>query len=165
MANEHRRRPGCLGLAHDPRRLCMFRPKLTRFRPPSPSVIYETVEDETIIVNLDAGVYYALNPVGSAVWTGLAQGASVAELVESLADQYGARSVVDESLRAFVDELVAEDLIVADEDVEGKADAIDGWPNGTSFEAPTLSRYTDMQDLLLLDPVHDVGVGGWDEEG
>ena len=29
------------------------------------------------------------------------------------------------------------------------------------FVTPTLSRYTEMQDLLLLDPIHDVDDSGW----
>ena len=31
------------------------------------------------------------------------------------------------------------------------------------FEPPTLSKYKDMQDMLLLDPVHDVEEAGWPE--
>lgn len=31
----------------------------------------------------------------------------------------------------------------------------------TPFGPPAYDRYTDMEDLLLLDPVHDVGVTGW----
>ncbi|MBV9311597.1 MAG: PqqD family protein [Solirubrobacterales bacterium] len=143
---------------------------MNRFQPKSPPVIYETIDNETIIVNLEAGVYYALNLSGSAVWTGLAQGASVAELVQS-ASQRGAPSTVEESVNRFVEELVAEDLIVARESSNGSGgsdgtpDSIADWPQLTNFEAPTLNRYTDMQELLLLDPVHDVGVGGWVEEG
>ena len=29
------------------------------------------------------------------------------------------------------------------------------------FEAPSLEKYTDMQDLVLLDPVHEVDQTGW----
>jgi hypothetical protein len=29
------------------------------------------------------------------------------------------------------------------------------------FTPPALTKFTDMQDLLLLDPIHDVGSGGW----
>ena len=29
------------------------------------------------------------------------------------------------------------------------------------FEAPILQKYTDMQDLLLLDPIHEVDEAGW----
>ncbi len=30
-----------------------------------------------------------------------------------------------------------------------------------AFAPPRLQRYTDMQDLLLLDPIHDVDEVGW----
>jgi hypothetical protein len=30
-----------------------------------------------------------------------------------------------------------------------------------TFIAPVLAVYTDMQDLLLLDPIHDVDEIGW----
>ncbi len=30
-----------------------------------------------------------------------------------------------------------------------------------AFEAPVLESYSDMQDLLLLDPIHDVDDAGW----
>ena len=30
-----------------------------------------------------------------------------------------------------------------------------------AFDAPRLERYTDMQDLVLLDPVHQVDDTGW----
>ena len=29
------------------------------------------------------------------------------------------------------------------------------------FEAPRLTKYTDMRDLLVLDPIHDVDESGW----
>ena len=29
------------------------------------------------------------------------------------------------------------------------------------FEMPTLEKYTDMQDLVLIDPVHQVDEAGW----
>ena len=30
-----------------------------------------------------------------------------------------------------------------------------------SFNAPALQKYSDMQELLLLDPIHDVDEAGW----
>jgi hypothetical protein len=29
------------------------------------------------------------------------------------------------------------------------------------FVAPVLDKYTDMQELLLLDPIHEVDASGW----
>ena len=44
-------------------------------------------------------------------------------------------------------------------------------PNGSApadaarvFEAPRLEKYTDMQDLVLLDPVHEVDEQGWPQQ-
>ena len=33
-----------------------------------------------------------------------------------------------------------------------------------AFEAPVLEKYTDMQTLLLVDPVHEVDDRGWPHE-
>jgi hypothetical protein len=32
---------------------------------------------------------------------------------------------------------------------------------GAAFQPPTLRKYTDMQDLLLIDPIHEVDDLGW----
>jgi hypothetical protein len=138
---------------------------MSRFRPNTPPVVHETIEDETIIVNLDAGLYYALNRSGSRIWTELERGTSMEDLVASMARRSAtSASDVDRLIATFVEKLIAEGLVVADEDGEVPANASVEWPDGVGFEAPTLSRYTDMQELLLLDPVHDIGVGGWAQE-
>jgi hypothetical protein len=33
-----------------------------------------------------------------------------------------------------------------------------------AFQPPTLESYNDMQDLLLLDPIHDVDDMGWPQK-
>ncbi len=138
---------------------------MSRFRPNSPPVVHETVGDETIIVNLDAGVYYALNSSGSRLWIELERGVQVAELVDDVARQSGASAdEVEAAVRAFIDTLVAEDLVVEAENGDQPGAPSVTWPTGTGFTAPALERYTDMQELLLLDPIHDIGVGGWAEE-
>lgn len=138
---------------------------MSRFRPNSPPVVHETVGDETIIVNLDAGVYYALNSSASRLWTELERGVPVAELVEDAARQSGASAnEVEGAVQAFIDSLVAEELVVARENGDQQAAASASWPAGAGFETPALERFTDMQELLLLDPIHDIGVGGWAEE-
>ena len=47
--------------------------------------------------------------------------------------------------------------------VNAKTSTPDGPSDGlrAPFVAPELKRYADMQDLLLLDPVHDVDEKGW----
>jgi hypothetical protein len=137
---------------------------MRRFRPNSPPVLHETLDHEAILVDLERGTYYSLDAAGTSIWGAIDRGASVDEVIESIAEQAGAGvAAVENAVRAFVDELVAEQLVVT-RDGDGPAGAVRAeWPEGLGFEQPALSRYTDMQELLLLDPVHDVGVAGWPE--
>lgn len=139
-------------------------PETSAFRPNSPPVLHETLDHEAILVDLERGTYYSLDPVGTSIWGAIDRGASIEQVVESIAEQSGADvAEVEAVVGAFVDELVTEELLVArDEDAVAEAVRAE-WPDGVTFTKPTLSRYTDMQELLLLDPVHDVGVAGWPE--
>ena len=135
------------------------------FRANHPSVIHETIENEVIIVNLDSGSYYSLDEVGADLWFLLTSGLSVAEIAPRIKAQYeDEHGNIDDALHSFVAELWQEQLIVLDE-IGAGPEAIAPRPpgKGRAFAAPRLNKYTDMQDLLLLDPIHDVDETGWPE--
>ena len=69
---------------------------------------------------------------------------------------------------AFLTELLEEDLIVADQSADGQRFELQdkghnqGDPKGKpAFVEPTITGFNDMQELLLLDPIHDVDETGW----
>jgi len=136
-----------------------------RFRANSPSVIHETIENEVIIVNLDSGSYYSLDQFGAQLWNYLSSGLSVSEVRARLAQAYEAESsALDDALDSFVAELQTESLIVPLAQHAPRPDAGDDEPPlqaRRAFEPPHLNKYTDMQDLLLLDPIHEVDETGW----
>jgi hypothetical protein len=60
----------------------------------------------------------------------------------------------------FVTELIAEGLVVEASDRErGELPALD--VGDGRLDVPLIEKFTDMEDLLLLDPVHDVDARGW----
>lgn len=130
------------------------------FRSNSPPVIHETVEGETIIVNLETGSYYDLNHLGGAIFEALAAGMAAADLSDAIASAYeiepGAAARVVE---VFAAQLVEEQLILPSEN--GARSELDAPELPASFVEPGLKKYTDMQALLLLDPVHEVDEAGW----
>ncbi len=142
----------------------------SRFRVNSPSVVAETLDGEATIVNLDKGTYYALNAPGSLVWDELSRGASPAEAATALVGHYEIdASEAEDAVRELVGRLTADELIVPlPEGAEAPAPngAASNGANGSNgsrraWEAPELSTFTDMQELLLLDPVHEVDASGW----
>jgi coenzyme PQQ synthesis protein D (PqqD) len=139
-------------------------PPESRFRSNSPPVIQETIDGETIMVNLDTGSYYWLDPLASYVCGSLEDGASTEEVVDEVSRRFPAeRHVVEREVQALADRLVEEALLVSANGAERAERAPREFPALTAFEAPVFKTYTDMQELLLLDPVHDVGVEGWPE--
>jgi len=47
-------------------------------------------DDEMIILDLEQGLYFQLDEVGAAIWEGLVEGGSLAEIARSLSARYDA---------------------------------------------------------------------------
>ena len=144
-----------------------------RYRANEPSVIHQAIDGELVIIHLDHGLYYSLNSTGAKIWQALIAGESAPSVASGLARLHGARyEEVATAVDALVDRLQQEDLLVP---VPGEAPASAGdasalsaddtWVDESAdgFRAPVLQRYEDLQDLLLLDPIHAVDESGWPE--
>lgn len=142
-----------------------------RFRARDPAVVFEDFDDEVVAVDLDTGSYYSLGGSAGLIWRLLDRGLDVRQVTAEIVLRYG----VDEehvltAVTKFVDELLTERLIeprasdaaLAATRNPGDAALPDSRPWASAgFEPPELKRYTDMRDLLLLDPIHEVDEAGW----
>ena len=139
-----------------------------RFRVNTPTVTHETIDGEAVIINLDSGNYYSLVDVGSFIWGLIEKGASASEVQNVILQTYqGDATDVDRGVQELLAQLQQENLIVpADSELEKHSILLKVVPanNGhekPSFNPPSLHKYSDMQELLLLDPIHDVDDAGW----
>jgi hypothetical protein len=139
-----------------------------RFLVDSGRVVHETIDGETILIDLHSGTYYSLRGCGSRVWDLLVRGWSDDEVVDEVRRQYDADpAVVADAVYTLVAELASEQLLdpVCDSQNTSVAPAEDRAPNSDTtaepFARPVLAKYTDMQYFLLLDPIHDVAAAGW----
>jgi len=135
----------------------------TSYQVNAPKVVYEAFEDETVLINLDSGNYYSFSESGALIWSRIISGESIASVIEYLQDRFPNTTHITVSVEDFVRELVEENLIVKNSSgiaknvKQGKAEI----PTLARFERPMLQKYSDMQDLLLLDPIHEVDEMGW----
>jgi hypothetical protein len=70
-----------------------------------PSVISRELSGETVLLNLESGVYYGLDAIGTRVWQLLMQGGTVAGVCETMIEEY---DVAPEMLQGDVARLVGE---------------------------------------------------------
>jgi hypothetical protein len=131
-------------------------------------VTHETIDGEAVIINLESGNYYSLVQTGSLIWALVDRGASASEVQNLVQQTYqGNATDIERGVQELLAQLQQENLIVP----------VDGAPevdlaelkqilpsNGHEkplFDSPSLNKYSDMQELLLLDPIHDVDEAGW----
>jgi Coenzyme PQQ synthesis protein D (PqqD) len=131
------------------------------YRINSPNVVLEVFEDEVVLVNLDIGAYYSAEGAGGRIVSLLHEGTSGDDLVRVvLAEFEGPPEAIEGSVVAFLGRLKDEGLIV-EAPVESAAAPRAAQATMRPFQEPVLEKYTDLRDLLLLDPIHDVDQTGW----
>lgn len=124
-------------------------------------VVYQTMDEETLIIDLEAGSYYSTRFLGSEIWELALAQQTIAEIVQQLSVRHHLDpAVLEGEVHRFLDELRAAGLLSFDVPLP-LPPAENGSETELPFEPPTLTAYTDMQDLLLLDPIHEVGDDGW----
>jgi hypothetical protein len=126
----------------------------------SSRITFEVVEEEVLIIDLETGRYYTTSGSGSMIWQMLTKGYSVQLILNKLfPDGKQKDPAMVEGVKSFVEELQVEGLISPDG--SGSTEDILGFKVFGNLNIPLLEKYTDMQELLLIDPIHDVDSTGW----
>ena len=137
-------------------------PKFVRIN--APNVVSEHFEREVVVVNLESGCYFSLLGSAPTIWHQLEAGATrIDDLLEEVSQGYDCTGFEERELTAsFLKQLLDQALIVptelTEQFIEESKPSLDTPPQ---FEPPVLEVFTDLQDILLLDPIHDVDDAGW----
>lgn len=130
-----------------------------------PMVISETIENETVIIDLGQGAYYSLTYSGPFMWSLLDSPRSVSAIVDAVTAGFSANPESSKTeVVKLLSYLLAEGLIsrAATESVAIPSDKVSNAKEIFGmFAAPEIKKFTDMEAMLLLDPIHDVNEEGW----
>jgi hypothetical protein len=130
------------------------------FRIAAPSVLGEIIEGEAIVVDMRNGHYFSADGYGALIWDAIARGHSGEQISEALLAAKGV--ALDDLVAEFIAALLVEGLIEpCDAAPPAEAYQVDVALLANALLPPRLVRHTDMEDLILLDPIHDVDDAGW----
>ncbi len=126
----------------------------------------DITDDMAIVINGETGVYYGMNTLGASVFENVIAGAKVEDVLNALKALEGATGEVEANLNAFVASLVEKELVLAgDPPVSSKEVEIAADVAKEDDFAITVDEYSDAQELLLADPIHEVKEdSGWTPE-
>lgn len=135
----------------------------TFFESRHPNTVFEESDHEVVVVNLVKGIYYFLTGSAAFIWMGVHAGLTMGDLVSSISSlnegNENAQADVDEFLQQLVKMNLLEIVTEHRQELGGIPNPSNYMPNG--YQSPSLETYADLQDILLLDPVHDVDDAGW----
>ena len=131
------------------------------FKVNTPFVIWEHIENDIIVINLENGYYYDISGLSASIWLMIQDGLSYYNIIDRIQNHFNkTKQAVLPEINFFLCTLEEEHLIVrVNELITPAIDAI-AIPFDT-YSAPVLKKYTDMENLLLIDPIHEVDEHGW----
>jgi len=132
-------------------------------------VATEDFDDGAVMINFLTGRYFSLNGAGNRLWAALKSGADEAGLAAVMADMRTLPEAeagrVLQDVRAFLETLVRERLVaeVVVDALTPPAIAHDSISASRGpYEAPKIDVFDDLEQLIVLDPIHDVNANeGW----
>ena len=55
---------------------------------PRQGVLFQQLQEEAVLLNLDSGLYFGLDPIGTRIWNLLAEGQSLPQIVSAIVAEY-----------------------------------------------------------------------------
>ncbi len=126
------------------------------------NIINDIFGEEVVLVNLESGVYYSLRSSATQIWKRIINQYSIEEIVNDLKVIYQAdQKELSIEVQQFIQSLLEKKIIKAS-DFDNKIN-VESSPEieKVAFSSPLIETFSDMQEILLLDPVHDVDKAGW----
>ena len=123
-----------------------------RYEPNFANVSAKVLDGEAVLIHVTRGTYHSLEKVGCHVWQLIEKRQAPADIAATIARQYEIDArVAHQDVSKLIDALLKEDLVI--EATEPAAPLnIQQTGNRLPYEAPNLSTFHDMGDLLALDP-------------
>ena len=128
------------------------------------SVAHEAFDEEAVLINLERGTYFSLRQSAPTLWLLIQQPVSVEALVGLLGRELpelpeDAAGMIASMLETLVEEGC---VLKLDTPEQLPTDLAPIALLGGSFSRPEVQTFHDLQELIVIDPVHEVAdFDGW----
>ena len=117
-----------------------------------------------IVINSETGIYYGMNSFATNVYENIVAGAPVEKVLSAIKALAGAPAGIEDNFKMFIAAMLEKGILVesgaADADVNINVEAAEESEFALEFK-----EYSDAQELLLADPIHEVKEEtGWTPE-
>jgi len=122
-------------------------------------IISEKIEDDTVVINLETGCYYNLNNSASFIFSFFEGGNSKKLLLQKYQDTFKIdEKTAIKDINEIISYLIDKKLIIETSSSNNTSQNVSVL---YKYIKPVIDEFSDMQEMLLLDPIHEVKAEGW----
>ena len=122
-------------------------------------VISEQIDDDTVVINLLTGCYYNFNKSASTIFKLLKNGNTKKDMILWYKKFFSLNlEIATKDITTLLNYMIKKQLIIN----ISKVDTLNSSKYiKYDYVNPIIEEFDDMQDMLLLDPIHEVKNEGW----
>lgn len=80
---------------------------------PADAAVDSRVGDEAVILNLESGTYFGLDPLGTQIWEHIKDGLMASDICAEIAQDFGISiEMVSNDARAFLSDMVSHGILI-----------------------------------------------------
>lgn len=126
-------------------------------------VSHERLDGETIVISLTDGRYYSFSGPAADVWWLIQEGYTSTGMIQALAEvfQLPSTDLRELGINKFINQALDRNLIRR---TDRRVTAGHRLPNDyrrDEWTPPSFIEFSDLKDLILVDPIHDTTALGW----
>ena len=119
-------------------------------------VFADDADGQFVVLNHVNGEYYAFDKASSAVLRALTSGCGIDSVTRELSKKYGDDCGAAEKVETFIRKLLSQEILIPSGDGNAEAAPFVAVMEETVMPMLDFECYTDVADLLLMDPIHEV---------
>ena len=131
-------------------------------------IVSEEINNEIVVINLETGFYYSLNKIASVIWNLISKRIPHKQILEYIILNNAVKEeIAQKDLDELLSKLIKERLIFHNNSTIEEKDIKDFEINNEiiqkkiKYQQPYIRKHLDMQELLKMDPIHEVTDLGW----
>ena len=119
----------------------------------------EKIDNESVVINLTNGCYFNFNQTATYIWELIGCSLSKEEIVRSYSSAFHLSTEDAETdISSVLTNLLENNLVSG---TSSPPAPIDPALSEIPYIKPKIEKFDDMQEMLLLDPIHEVTEKGW----
>jgi hypothetical protein len=127
-------------------------------------VVLERLGNEIVIISFNSGRYYSAKGLATDILLLIENKVPAAKWEMKLNNYYSSEVLGKKKIRKFLETLIENNLCIGIEELKESNYELPIDLQREQFDEPIIKIYDDLQDIIMVDPIHDTSLEGWPEK-